>query len=680
MPNFRLSLPNPLAALLRAPFPLQAAAACLLFAAIGLAVVDDYGISTDEEQQRKITAENLKVFTLSPENLYEGLVLSDRYYGVSFELPLLLIERGFGLEDTRDIYLTRHIITHLFFIAGGFFCGLLAYRMFGSRRVALLAMLMFLLHPRLYAHSFFNTKDIPFAAMLMIALWLTHRAFKREDALAFALCGVGVGLAINMRPFGMMLPPAILAMRALDLWHAPAKSNRQNILANTALFGVVTLATVVIIHPYYWGFLINPYNFIEGFLLFSQHPNPAYNLFMGQVYTSEEVPWRYIPVWFAVSAPPIALALGAVGAAALLWRSLTHWREAFANTELRFGLLVLACLTLPVLAVIALQANIYNGWRQMFFLWTPFCLLAAGGVNVLANGGGRRVIALALAVKLPAWFRGGAARRAAVYGIAGLGLATTIAAMAQIHPHQQVYFNALVSKENLNRRFEMDYWNPAHRQALEYLLERYPGRELRIYRDEEIARNLWILPPEERKRLVLVRYSAFADFYIHQTYQAWSGVRNVVVLASEDTLIHEVQAYGSAILILEAPRRVWGKAMPGPDDYRAAYQRITANNQPIAQSRFDIYLAEDENALYYIRENCADEDVYARLSLDIFSADAADSPEESRSFEFLQRGGFFDGKCITQEPLPDYDIARIRTGPVGSVDAWEVEFDLSAGR
>ena len=678
MPKFSLFLSNRFAALLRAPFPLQAAAACALFAAIGFAVLDDYGISTDEEQQRKITAENLKVFTLNAENVYEGLVLSDRYYGVSFELPLLLIERGFGLEDTREIYLTRHIITHLFFIAGGFFCALLVYRMFGSRWVAFLTMLIFLLHPRLYAHSFFNTKDIPFAAMLMIALWLIHRAFKREDALAFALCGVGVGLAINMRPFGLILPPMILAMRALDLWHAPAKPDRHRILANTAMFGVVMLATVIILHPYYWGFILNPYPLIEGFLLLSQHPNPAYNLFMGEVYTSEEVPPHYIPVWFVISAPTMALAMGAIGAAALLWRALRRWREIFANTELRFGLMVVACIALPLIAVIALQANIYNGWRQMFFLWTPFCLLAAGGVNVLARGGGRRAVALALALKLPRRIRGGAARRAVAYATVAVGLVTTIVAMAQLHPHQQVYFNALVSKDNLNRTYEMDYWNPAHRQALEYLLARYPDQELRILRDNEIARNLWILPQAERNRITLVGDPAFADFYIHQTYQAWAGVRNVVVRAREETLIHEVQAYGNAILILEAPRRVWGKALPGPEDYRAAYESLTANNQPAAQSFFDIYLADD--ALYYIREDCAFEDVYALFSLDIFPVDATDSPEESRDIDFLQRGGGFDDTCITQEPLPDYDIARIRTGQAFSANAWEAEFEASDGR
>ena len=51
--------------------------------------------------------------------------------------------------------------------------------------------------------------------MTLIALYLTHRAFRRDTLSAFLLCGIGVGLAINMRPFGLMLLPVILAMRGL---------------------------------------------------------------------------------------------------------------------------------------------------------------------------------------------------------------------------------------------------------------------------------------------------------------------------------------------------------------------------------------------------------------------------------------------------------------------------------
>ena len=42
----------------RIPFPALALALCLLFAAIGVAVVDDYGISNDEMVQRESAIDN----------------------------------------------------------------------------------------------------------------------------------------------------------------------------------------------------------------------------------------------------------------------------------------------------------------------------------------------------------------------------------------------------------------------------------------------------------------------------------------------------------------------------------------------------------------------------------------------------------------------------------------------
>ena len=161
-----------------------------IFAAVGFAVLDDYGVSRDEPVQREIGHAQLD-YVLGDKLPLRGL---HRFYGGAFEVPLVLVERLLGLKDSRDVYLGRHLAGHLFFLAGGFFCYLLAYRLFDNRLLAIFAMLLFLLHPRLYAHSFFNSKDMPFLSMFMIALYLVHRAFGRNTIAAFALCGLGVGL------------------------------------------------------------------------------------------------------------------------------------------------------------------------------------------------------------------------------------------------------------------------------------------------------------------------------------------------------------------------------------------------------------------------------------------------------------------------------------------------------
>ena len=372
----------------RVPFWAQALALCAMFAIAGIAVLDDYGASGDAPAQRTIVhAKAGYIATGDISELSQAGDVTLQYYGVAFEMPLLLVKRALGLQDSRHIHLTRHLLTHLFFIAGGFVCGMLAYRMLGNRWIALLAMLMFLLHPRLYAHSFFNSKDIPFAVMLIIALYLAHRAFRKDTIGAFFLCGIGVGLAINLRPFGLMLLPMILAMRGLDLWQA-SRAERKRILASAAIFVAATLATLYIIYLYYWN---NPLRYIEGLRVLSQHPTIIENLFMGEIYRSYAVPWNYIPVWFAITAPPVALALGVLGAAAVGWQALTRPLAALRDRETRFRILALGCIATPVVVAIALQSNIYHGWRHMYFLWGPSCLFAAFGLHTITNismGGG----------------------------------------------------------------------------------------------------------------------------------------------------------------------------------------------------------------------------------------------------------------------------------------------------
>ena len=122
--------------------------ALALFAIVGAAVLDDYGIATDEAARRALGEKALGYIAGSQDALtIEGqpsYSFLDQYHGVAFEIPLIIAERLLGLEDSRAIYLSRRLITHLFFLAGGFFAWLLAYRLFGNRLAALFAMLIFL--------------------------------------------------------------------------------------------------------------------------------------------------------------------------------------------------------------------------------------------------------------------------------------------------------------------------------------------------------------------------------------------------------------------------------------------------------------------------------------------------------------------------------------------------------
>ena len=667
--------PRLLAHYRRIPFPALAAAVCLLFAVVGVVVLDDYGVGIDEHIQRDIAEANADYIMGDRDPLISGRTLhqpSDRFYGVAFELPLVLVERVLGLQEDRSVLLMRHLLTHLFFIAGGFFCGLLAYRMLGSRWVALLAMLLFLLHPRLYAHSFINTKDIPFLVMFVIALYLTHRAFSRNTIGSFALLGIVVGVAVNMRPFALLLLPAALAMRGLDWQYAYSPQRRKLVLVTGGVFAAGVLLAIYVSHPYYWE---NPLRFIEALQALPQDRILDLNLFQGQLIRSDAVPPHFIPVWFGITAPPVALALGGIGAAAVCWRGLRAPGRILRSGELRFLFLLLVCLALPVAAAVALEANIYNGWRHFYFLWAPFCLLAAGGLHWLA--GRRRAARLLRWIRAPRFFGkdtslaagGGAARNGnpwqiIVYGLTAAGLANVIYALVSLHPHQQVYFNLLVNRAppgELAQQYDIIYLGAEQRQALEYLLKQYPDEPLYVLNRVGAIRNWRILPAAERERIVLSDEWT-ADFHIA------SHKYRIARQTTMEPTVYEWRTYDSPYLTISAPRLVWGDGLrPGEDVYRTAHQAVSAVEPPKARAHFDTYTNGD--AIYYFKENCVPADIAPGIFLHIFPVNENDLPVyrrkygfDNRDFHFDWRGGFFDGKCITQAPLPDYPIARIRTG------------------
>ncbi len=351
---------------------------CALFLLAGLAALDDYGVARDEGFLRRNAIVSLD-YILG--NNAELLTYEFRAYSVAFELPLLLAEGALGLTDSRDIHLLRHSLAHLFFIVGGFFGYRLAYRLSGNRLIALFALLLYLLHPRLYAQSFFNTKDVPFFSMFIIALYLVERAFRRDTVGAFILGGVAVGLLTNIRIVGIMLVPAVLAMRGIDLCFASGGIERRRIALTGSGFILAAGITVYAAWPYLWGDPVG--RFGEAWRLFSEYPNEFAQLFRGQ-WITEEVPPEYIPVWFALTTPPATLLLGLVGIVALAWSVIARPGRIFGNTRQRFGLLMLACFALPVIAVILLEANLYAGWRHLYFIYAPFGVLAAGGGGELA--------------------------------------------------------------------------------------------------------------------------------------------------------------------------------------------------------------------------------------------------------------------------------------------------------
>lgn len=664
--------------------------ATALFLLAGALALDGYGVGVDEPVQRNIAVMAFDHAIGKNDHLLRDV---DRIYGVAFELPLLFVERLLDLEDSRDVYRSRHVLQHLFFLVSGIFCYALVYRLFNSRVVALLAMILFLIHPRLYAASFVNSKDAPFLGMFMISLFFIHWAFRRDSALAFLLCGTAIGLLINVRIVGVLLFAVVAGMRLLDLTRASDGVERRRVLATLGVFALFAAGTVYATWPYLWADPID--RFIESWERFARHDD-SWNIFEGGFVRASEVPLRYVPRWFALTTPPVVLALGAVGAVGILARSAAGWRGVLFNTPARFPLLLMLLAAGPVLGVWLLDSLLYDAWRHMYFLYAPFLLVAAFGMRwTLSALSGR-----GMAVKAGA----------ALCVAAALG--ATLVSSVRIHPHQNMYFNALADRDDgLATAYEMDHYGQSLRMVLEDLLDRYPDSPLLVsYAFSELPKNRLLLPVEARSRVTSrgANYATLLDE--DPDFRSAETVRLHIVGSSRSDLlerralggypepVHTLEVYGAAVytvLALPFP--------PGYEPHRWMLEdawRATLAAEPAARSDFDVWLVN--RGVVYVSESCpllphplrADGEA-ARFHLHVTPADPNDLPAQRREigfanldFEFHERGGVVEGRCVAVATLPAYPVASVRTGQSARAPApasalaedwryetvWEVEF------
>lgn len=649
--------------------------ACFLFLLAGLAVLDHYGAAGDEAYQRNLVINTASYVLHGDKTL---LQTHDRFYGAAFELPLfLLTERILGLEDPRHIHLGRHLLSHLFFIVGGFFCYLLAARLFDNRLLALFVMLLFLLSPRLYAHSFVNTKDLPFLSMFAMVLFFVHRAFCKESVRAFLLCGVLAGLLINLRVMGATLVVAVLVFRGWDFFLASngeeGREERKRILATGGVFALASLVALCVSLPYLWG---NPVlRLAEMFVVLANHPNIVYELFGGQVFASTELPWDYALRWFAMTTPPPTLLLGLLGMGVVCHGLIA--RRALARSwrddPLRFGCLLATCFVLPLAAIMLLRPALYDGWRQVYFLHVPFCLLAGFALAWLSK----------LQIRGP---RKGVVNGLA-YALTAAGLCVVVFQMARIHPHQQVYFNFLADRktpEGLRGQYETDYWNLSLRQGYEHILRHYPAAAINMRPrgfplfdkgGNEINQNVEMLPARVRS-LFTYDPNRDPDFYLGgNALQPPPGVPRSDFLP----VIHRIKVYDNTIMTLSTPDL--SRVAPAvADEYRALQQAATAGEPAARAGGYGVY--RRGNQLAWVKEQCQPGDLMPPFWLAFYPADAGHLPRHRREEGYVNagaRGVRVDGKCLAARRLPDYPLARVRLGQ-RSRDGealWEARVDFN---
>ena len=257
--------------------------------------------------------------------------------------------------------------------------------------------------------------------------------------------------------------------------------------------------------------------------------------------------------------------------------------------------------------------------------------------------------------------------------------------MAQIHPHQSLYFNFFVDRktpERLRAWYEMDYWDLMFRQGYEHILRQTPASTINIRmrnapsRATEINRNVQILPAAARSRFTY-DLARDPDFYLdrHLRNLPPGALMNYSPLPP---VLHRFKIYNNTIVTLSTPDL--SRVAPAVAEAHRALHRAVMAREPAARAGgFDIYL--HGKRLTWVKEACEPGALMSPFRLDLYPADARHVPDPFRKQGYIglgPRGVRVDGKCLGATRLPDFALARIRLrqSVLGGGSLWEVEVPL----
>ncbi len=455
----------------------------LAFFILGLFIVDDYGMSWDEEVQRIHNGRVVYDFIFHGKKA-EYLKEIEKYHGPAIEWPLYTMEKILRIDDTRYIYLFRHIsIFILFFISSVFFYKLIR-ALYNSWGLAMLGTVIYIASPRIFADAFYNTKDIGSLVFLTIGmytgmLYMKNQQWKNTIAHGF-ICGV----LIATRVTGIMLPVitiAVLLFQKLLLWK-PAEVKK--LLLNIVALIVITYVSICI----FWPIMIfTPKHLYLAILEMSSYGWDGVTMFMGNFVRSKNLPLDYVPVWIGISTPALVLVLLLIAFLFLFIDALMFRKRN--NFIFYNNLVFLGLFSAPIFAVMYYHSVLYDGWRHLYFINAPMVALGCYALYRLKQ-------------VLPSVVN------KYVYAVAACCMLPVIWLMISMHPYQNVYFNRIAFRNagEAKFKFEMDYWGLSYREGLQFILDTDPRKKILVYGDSyPCLLNTHILKPADRARLIIVK-------------------------------------------------------------------------------------------------------------------------------------------------------------------------------
>jgi len=281
------------------------------------------------------------------------------------------------------------------------------------------------------------TRDLPTPRMRdVIGFGAMTGAALGIKSLGLLLVGYA-GLAILMslpRPvIGHWQERSRFAMRAA-LWFLPG----------------FTIAYLIMIAAWPWAAL-SPLNPVRGLLSFSDFHYHIRTILFGKVYEMADVPRSYVPTYIAIRLPLLTLGATLLSLVLLVLPARIGGIGGARRREL--GLIAFAAI-FPVACQVVTEGPALDGCRHFLFVFPALAVLAGVGLSSSIGALARLH------------------RNAVIVWLAVIATSYTWTAgkLYHLHPYEYLYYNQMVGGlEGASRRFVTDYWVNIMPEAVEEL-------------------------------------------------------------------------------------------------------------------------------------------------------------------------------------------------------------------
>ncbi len=515
----------------------------MAYLAVGIFIYQDYGFAWDNVFQIEFSYMNVSYITQNDLTLIN---IEDRYHGSFFEILLFALSNN---PSINKVIYARHLYTFIIMLAGFVIFFDFNIKRINNSKWAMLAIVLFSFSPRIFADSFYNSKDIPFLVSAIFWCWTLIKwdetLGKHENGLCLIygfFHAFATAASITTRIPGVvffLITTIFILLRAL---HNQAQSG---IYAKFFLYYfLLSIGLTYLFWPVLWHDPIG--EFVSAFRNMKQFPYTKDVFYLGQYYPPSSLPWHYLPVWIAISTPPLVVFGFLVGQIvlvvqairALITRSRNNLRELISYiSKRRIWIVLISWLYLPVLAIYIFNSTLYDGWRHMFFIYPPIVIIAIYGIRSLWKW----LSSLPIRNSIIKW---------AFVGLVVFGLAEPITFMVRNHPHENVYFNLLVGdRSQVRSRYDLDYWGLSYKQAVDYILEEDERDWFTIYAPTPAGLYYiqYMLPEHMRSRIGIVGSPYWADYFMSdyrwhpQDYPYQKKIYSITVEGAEIMVVYKLR-------------------------------------------------------------------------------------------------------------------------------------------